>query len=270
MVVWESRCPSKVHPARGDQTERRAAARAADASTSGARGPNEREVHADPSRRTRAAELPPTSLRSATTSRVATRTPRPPASSTRTASYSRGESAASRAMTSLRACSCASSVFMSLRLLQEKSSDRWPWARPACRCRSRYRRPLRGPGRASMTTFAELVSTTGGSGSTSRLHPLAKGYCERRRFRMRKPARRTPRRRERRRSVGRRRWAKRFRRRRRTSPTPTGWTTRATATSGSAGAATLRARPAPATPVGRRRGRADQGPGDLQRRRPAV
>ena len=59
MVVWESRCPSKVHPACGDQTERRAAARAADASTSGARGPNEREVHADPSRRTRAAELPP-------------------------------------------------------------------------------------------------------------------------------------------------------------------------------------------------------------------
>ena len=67
MVVWGSRCPSKVHPVRGDQTDRHAAARAADASTPGARGPNEREVHRDPSRRTRAAELPPTSLRSATT-----------------------------------------------------------------------------------------------------------------------------------------------------------------------------------------------------------
>ena len=33
----------------------------------GVRGPNEREVHRDPSRRARAAELPPTSLRSAPT-----------------------------------------------------------------------------------------------------------------------------------------------------------------------------------------------------------
>ena len=35
---------------------------------------------------------------------------------------------------------------------------------------------------ASMRALAGLVSTTGGDASTMRLHPLIKGYCERRRF----------------------------------------------------------------------------------------